>query len=494
MHGRGRRMHAGFVLLCGPLIAACTLGATWRYAAVTAANLFPVVVLVAQLWRRACPSRAGWVLMLMGTAVLAVHNLQNQLALVGTERPATTQAAAATLALGYALLLGGGAVSTAAFARRDRGGLLDAAVIGLAVASLLWALVLQPAHLRRGSSPATVAYEMSLVLLVTALAGVTVRLAIVAREVRTVTLYLLLAIVAATLADVAFTFTEDPATHLATWWASALCVIALVAFGAALAHPSATAVAFPERSPVRLTRWRLAFLGGALAANPVLAVVAQVLGHAPDLALFSTGTLVMVPLVVLRIELLARRNAEAEQRLRHLAAHDELTGLANRRSIVEHLDGLLARVADGTSPGAVVLYLDLDDFKLVNDTHGHSVGDGLLRVVAARLRGFGQAGDLVARLGGDEFVIVLEGGPGTGVAAAAAVEGTLGAPVTIGTIVASSRASVGVATVGQGIRVASEALLAQADASMYRVKRSRVRPADAPPAPRRVTATASASS
>jgi diguanylate cyclase (GGDEF)-like protein/PAS domain S-box-containing protein len=98
---------------------------------------------------------------------------------------------------------------------------------------------------------------------------------------------------------------------------------------------------------------------------------------------------------------------ELERRLRHLAFHDALTGLANRELLQDRLVQALGRAARHQRPIAVLL-CDLDDFKDVNDTHGHAVGDRLLTVVAERLRDAARATDTVARLGGDEFAILCE--------------------------------------------------------------------------------------
>ncbi|MGZ4482561.1 MAG: PAS domain S-box protein, partial [Gaiellales bacterium] len=95
-----------------------------------------------------------------------------------------------------------------------------------------------------------------------------------------------------------------------------------------------------------------------------------------------------------------------EQELQRLAYHDALTGLPNRILFHEHLDVALAR-AERTGRGAAVLYVDLDDFKLVNDSFGHSAGDELLCEVARRLRTATRSGDVVARQGGDEFLILV---------------------------------------------------------------------------------------
>lgn len=97
--------------------------------------------------------------------------------------------------------------------------------------------------------------------------------------------------------------------------------------------------------------------------------------------------------------------AKSREEIAHLARHDPLTGLANRRLLREHLDDATARC--GAEDLMAVLYLDLDDFKAINDTYGHLVGDTLLQQVAARLRRNVRDGDKIARLGGDEFVVVL---------------------------------------------------------------------------------------
>ncbi len=479
-----RRGHVGIALIGVPLVAVCALGPSWRYAAVSAATFLPLAVLAVQVPRRSGADRAGWSLVTAGVTVLAVHNLQNQAAVTATGRPALGMLAAVTLALGYVLLVAGGAVAvTARYTPTDRGGTLDAAVIGLAAASLVWGLLIYPAHVRRGSSPGTVAYEMLLVLLVSALAGVILRMAVVVPTVRTAALYLLLAIGASTAADVVFTLTEDRISHLASWSASALCVMALVAFAAALLHPSSTAAVDPEPPPARLTRWRLAFLGAALATNPTLVVVLQLTGGPLDPALVGGTSLAMVPLVVLRISQLARRQAETERRLHDLAAHDELTRLPNRRTMVQHLKVLLDRCAAGVSPGVVVLYIDLDDFKAVNDTHGHVVGDQLLRIVATRIRAAVRPEDLVARFGGDEFVVVLEGDRTVGVEVGTRIEASLARPVTVGVVRASGRASIGIAVAAPGQRISAELLLDRADAEMYCAKRARPGRPDPTPIP-----------
>ncbi|KOO11676.1 diguanylate cyclase, partial [Vibrio xuii] len=93
--------------------------------------------------------------------------------------------------------------------------------------------------------------------------------------------------------------------------------------------------------------------------------------------------------------------------LEYLAHHDSLTGLANRAQLYSVLDSTLKDEREARN-GLALLYLDLDGFKLVNDTHGHDAGDEVLKCVAERLLSQVRSQDLVARLSGDEFVILLK--------------------------------------------------------------------------------------
>jgi len=102
----------------------------------------------------------------------------------------------------------------------------------------------------------------------------------------------------------------------------------------------------------------------------------------------------------------ATNKRKSEKRVEHLAFHDPLTGLPNRHLLQDRLEQVLARVKRRDGYGAL-MFLDLDNFKTINDSLGHSVGDLLLQEVAKRLEGCCRAEDTVARLGGDEFVVLL---------------------------------------------------------------------------------------
>jgi len=171
-------------------------------------------------------------------------------------------------------------------------------------------------------------------------------------------------------------------------------------------------------------------------------------------------------------------------RIAFLAYHDELTGLPNRAMLHEHLDLALAR-AERNETAIAVLCLDLNRFKLINDSLGHAAGDELLRQAATRLAGAVRASDLVARVGGDEFVVLLADVDATdprGVAelVAAGIHEALSTPFAVGSAEFYVGTSVGIAlhphaVPGGELRFpGADALLRNADAAMYEAKQSGV--------------------
>lgn len=161
---------------------------------------------------------------------------------------------------------------------------------------------------------------------------------------------------------------------------------------------------------------------------------------------------------------------EAAQQLLHIATHDTLTGLANRRMLTERLSHALAR-AERTGEAVAVLFIDLDGFKSVNDKHGHGAGDEVLRDVATRLRRIARTTDFVARLGGDEFVILLDTDvhPGSPSMLAERVFDALSAPCRFTGGEAPIGASIGVAMHPPLSNLAAD-LIRRADAAMYEAK------------------------
>ena len=166
---------------------------------------------------------------------------------------------------------------------------------------------------------------------------------------------------------------------------------------------------------------------------------------------------------------------KSEEDIRHLAFYDPLTRLANRRLLLEHLQRALHHAARHSEYG-VLLFLDLDNFKTLNDTLGHSVGDQLLEQVAARLLQAVRATDTVARLGGDEFVVLIEGLKGSREQAADSaslvaekIHLLLNQPFVLGTYLHQLSPSIGI-TLFFDEGLLPDDVLKQADLAMYRSK------------------------
>jgi len=188
-----------------------------------------------------------------------------------------------------------------------------------------------------------------------------------------------------------------------------------------------------------------------------------------------TGAITITALVVVRQSIAFADNARLvdrlrhqEDRLRHQASHDALTQLANRTVFGERLDAALA-APPGPGRGPTVLLIDLDEFKTVNDTLGHTVGDRLLAAVAERVRGCVHPRDTVARLGGDEFAILLrDAWPIAVDGLAERILASLRQPFVVDGCALLVPASIGVAEARPG--EGAEVLLRNADIAMYAAK------------------------
>ena len=189
------------------------------------------------------------------------------------------------------------------------------------------------------------------------------------------------------------------------------------------------------------------------------------------------------------LDMSTKEMRELHDTLSHRARHDTLTGLPNRAALVERLDAVVRDVAEG-SWDAAVLFIDLDGFKVVNDTLGHQMGDELLKMTAERICASIRSGDVAARLGGDEFVVLCPRVEHPDIAVAIArrigeqlqkpypLEGAMTAAAPAGDgAEGQDGAAQGVSTVSSsiGIALASQAagadqLIANADLAMYEAK------------------------
>jgi len=177
--------------------------------------------------------------------------------------------------------------------------------------------------------------------------------------------------------------------------------------------------------------------------------------------------------VVVGRDITDRKNAA--DAIHRLAFYDVLTGLPNRRLLIERLDAMVVRAHTGGGLGAV-LFIDLDNFKTINDARGHAIGDVMLKHAAQRVAAVLRQGDTVARLGGDEFVVLLENlgrdvqrATGAAQAVAEKIRAALAEDVEIGGQPYHASASIGVALPLRDGRTGQD-LLREADTAMYRAK------------------------
>ncbi len=208
---------------------------------------------------------------------------------------------------------------------------------------------------------------------------------------------------------------------------------------------------------------------------PIAGVTREVLGRRADGAVFAMDlALSEMRLGTERLLIAVSRDIserkKAESQLRHLAEHDPLTGLANRRRFEEELTRQIA-ISRRSGEAAAVLVLDLDNFKYVNDSLGHKAGDELIRRVAAVIGGRVRETDTLARIGGDEFAVLLRGTDAAG--ARTAAEGVIDAirrePFLLEGQRIRATTSIGIAVIEREPLAAGE-VLARADQAMYGAK------------------------
>ncbi|HWH32437.1 MAG TPA: bifunctional diguanylate cyclase/phosphodiesterase [Egibacteraceae bacterium] len=363
---------------------------------------------------------------------------------------------------------------------RDRDGLIDAAIFSLVAGLLIWHFVIAP-DLRLdaadfGHATSTLLFPLGDV----ALFALMLRLVLLpGARVRSFW-YLLAAMCVAFVCNLATAAFHD--VPQVTAGAAGLVLLARAFAAAAALDPSMRSLTEPEPGGARQHHpARLLVLAGCLAVVPTLLGFQDMWGGASNRGLLMAAALTLTTLVLLRLGLVMADRDAAQRQLSHLALHDPLTGLPNRRLLLDRVEMALARSA--RRPGEVaVLFCDLDRFKVVNDSLGHAAGDELLIEVAARLRQAVRPDDTVARLGGDEFVICCEGLDGAqGLRAIAErVTRVLGAPVRVAGEEVFVTVSIGLAS-AQGGPGSAEALIQQADAAMYAAKaagRDRIESAD----------------
>jgi diguanylate cyclase (GGDEF)-like protein len=374
---------------------------------------------------------------------------------------------------------------------RDKPAVIDAAVVTVVMALLAWVYLMEP-YARDPSLSVleivvSVAYPVGDLVLLAVLARL-----LVGEGAFSKSLVLIAVGTAAMLvSDVVFARVEltvgyTPGLIDLGW------IVNYLAWGAAALHPSMLRASDPVPAPTeRLTTGRLVVLAGVSIIAPAVLALEWATGavrlHVIEVVVATVGVFVLVLLRMAGLNREVRAQVTALQskgrelrsalderdaladRLLHQASHDPLTGLANRYLFMERIDAALASQKK-IDPAVAVLFVDLDDFKLVNDGLGHSAGDELLKALAQRLRGVLRHGDMAARLGGDEFGVLVASADDEGVAQRVAWRAlcAIRAPFNLRQGTVDIHSSIGVA-LGEP-EIGAEQLVRNADAAMYLAK------------------------
>ena len=486
-----------FWLVCLAAILAIAVFLGWTVASLGGASLTTafddigemVAALVATLacgWAALAAAgrvRRGWALMALATASWAAGEAvwTYYEVIAGQKTPFPSLADA-----GFLLAVPFQVAAVVHFARGHSGRsqaktVVDGAIVAMSVMFISWTTVLHTVYAAGGDGPfsfgLSLAYPVgdlvTIVIVIIAVAG--------ARRLYAPMVLIAAGLLALTVSDSTFTYLTSQNAFstgpVDTGWVAGFLLIALAAFLSRMRpaeHES-------DADTPSLARNLLPYIPLSLAA--LLAVWMRVSGR-HSLDLFSAALLVLIVALVLGRQVLAlnevavltrqlqdsvRSLRAREEELSYQAFHDSLTGLANRALFRDRLEHAL-ELGRRSGRRLAVLYLDLDEFKVVNDNLGHDAGDRLLMVVAERIKSCVRPGDTTARIGGDEFAVVLSevNGVDDAVRVAERVVEAFGQPFSIGTVVHLGL-SAGVVLRTDSSQGAED-LLRDADAAMYAAK------------------------
>jgi diguanylate cyclase (GGDEF)-like protein len=356
--------------------------------------------------------------------------------------------------------------------RRDATVLLDATVYATAAWLAIWVVAVHPALNSSGISfwdwIPTVLYPPLDVIVLVAVWRVG------RGSLRTAGSWLLLAGAFAVMliADVLFAILKMPD---AGFWNTSLSVAYLISYcfiASAAVHPEMGVVEADPEPLLRPVSQRARIAGLALSLTTPLVLLAiwpSRVGQEPLIT--ALAGLLLVAGALTRALAAITRHRDAEHMIAWQATHDSLTGLWSRLELIEQLDAALRR-AKRRGTHWVLLFCDLDQFKVINDSLGHTIGDALLIAVAERLRGTVRSNGHVARLGGDEFVVLCDQLPDRDLAASLAnrLLAAFSEPFAVANNQLHISASIGMVTDTQTTSSDPNAILRDADLAMYAAK------------------------
>ncbi len=445
-----------------------------RVIAYPAFGLIGMLAILIGIHRRR-PARLGsWRLMAVALALLSLGDITySVLALDGQEIPYPSLADVAYLAAHAAPICGSVGLIRGRVPGGDRTPVIDAAILAAGAGSLFWFTVVQPS-LQGTVEPLAVTVSLVYPALDIILLALGLRV-LMTRAARPRFLeFIVVGISVYLVADVIYAMAVLDGTYAEGQAVDGGWIVGILLVGVAALHPSVSnAASTVEARETRLSRRRFALLAVAALVAPVIVIVHEaprddgvVLGLVLQWVVLFALVLVRLATTVDELAISLRERRRLQGDLTYQAHHDPLTRLANRSLFEQRLAQAVATAPETTA----VVFLDLDDFKTINDTLGHPRGDEVLRVLARRVQGALRGDDLAARVGGDEFAIVLEGCTGEASARAIAerILHALRPPVSLDTRQVQIHASAGVALGHAGSTVMD--LMRDADIAMYYAK------------------------
>jgi diguanylate cyclase (GGDEF)-like protein len=465
------------LLVCAPVFAALYLmlpaGGPAQLVIYPVFGFVATLAILAGIRLNRTTRPGAWRLSAGGLGLLAIGDVVYTLVIVLVPEITYPTPADVPYLLGYgALVLGVRRLVSGRMAGGDRVPMLDGAILAAGAGSVFWMAVIRPTldgQVDTFAATVSLTYPcLDLVLL-----GLALRVLLASsageRSIQILAAGLLFyfaadVIYAAQVLDGAYT---DGSAVDAGW------IVGITLLAVAALHPSAANAVSAADPRSELGRRRLSLLAVAAMIAPAFILLKAVLGGDEETIGLIVGWTILFGLVLvrlastvdeLRLSLLQRRRLQDD--LRFQAEHDPLTRLANRALF----ERMLAQAMRDSPATTGLVFLDLDDFKAINDTLGHASGDDLLRVVADRIQRDLRPGDVAARLGGDEFAIVLADCPNEaiGTLIAERVLAALRAPVLLAGRQLQVRASAGVA-IGR-VGATPMELMSDADIAMYRAK------------------------
>lgn len=345
---------------------------------------------------------------------------------------------------------------------RDKASFIDAAVVGIAMFGITWVLFVDDVFQSGSGIDSGLLVSLAYPVMDVALLAVAARLVVSVHLKHLPFAFIVGAIAALGIADTAYQIKLGNGTFQTGQFPDAFWLTFYVGFSLAALHPSSRVVTPVQDNQGRLRASQLVVMFFATLAVPLVDLF---WGTQEDRVVTIVASALLFLLILLRVFGLMKTVESGKDQLRHDAEHDSLTGLSNRVLFAERTKLALQNREDNK---LAVLFIDLDDFKTVNDSLGHQAGDAMLAEVADRLADVVAEEDTVARFGGDEFAVLLESAVDRRDAqnvARRALE-ALSEPIDLGTRTVRASASIGIAMAADEDPDVDE-LMRNADVAMY---------------------------